>query len=138
MKGGSPPSSYGKAEENRRRLSCAVQCAGGEDVIEISLAENEVRQAMHPADQFDAFKALAEGGMSDDDIAARFGVPVQVVRQRLKLSRVSPKLIAAYRKGEMLDCLMAFAVSDDHKQQEKVWKELPPSRSATRRASAIR
>ena len=39
-------------------------------------------------------------GMGDEDIAARFGVTVAVVRQRLKLSRVSPKLIALYRKGE--------------------------------------
>src|ERR1700735_2649448 len=97
-----------------------------ENPAEISLAENEIRQAMHPADQFDAFKALADQKMSDEDIAARFGVTVQVVRQRLKLARVSPKLIALYRKGEMpLDCLMAFAISDDHKQQEKIWKELP-------------
>jgi ParB family chromosome partitioning protein len=98
----------------------------GEDTVEISLAENEVRQAMHPADQFDAFKALADQGMSDEDIAARFGVTVAVVRQRLKLAHVSLKLIALYRKGEMpLDCLMAFAISDDHKQQEKIWKDLP-------------
>ena len=97
-----------------------------ENPAEISLAENEMRQAMHPADQFEAFKALADGGMGDADIAARFGVTVQVVRQRLKLSRVSPKLIALYRKGDMpLDCLMAFAISDDHKQQEKIWKDLP-------------
>jgi ParB family chromosome partitioning protein len=98
----------------------------GGDTVEISLAENEIRQAMHPADQFDAFKALADQKMSDEDIAARFGVSVAVVRQRLKLARVSPKLIALYRKGEMpLDCLMAFAISDDHKQQEKIWKDLP-------------
>jgi hypothetical protein len=97
-----------------------------ENPAEISLAENEVRQAMHPADQFDAFKTLADQGMSDEDIAARFGVSVAVVRQRLKLSRVSPKLIALYRKGETtLECLMAFAISDDHKQQEKIWKHLP-------------
>ena len=97
-----------------------------ENPAEISLAENEIRQAMHPADQFDAFKALADQKMSDEDIAARFGVTVEVVRQRLKLARVSPKLIALYRKGEMpLDCLMAFAISDDHKQQEKIWKDLP-------------
>jgi ParB family transcriptional regulator, chromosome partitioning protein len=57
--------------------------------------------------------------------AARFGVTPQVVRQRLKLAVVSPKLIAAYRKGGMtLDCLMAFTVSDDHKQQERVWSSL--------------
>jgi ParB family chromosome partitioning protein len=97
-----------------------------ENPAEISLAENEIRQAMHPADQFDAFKALVDEGMGDEDIAARFGVSVQVVRQRLKLARVSPKLIALYRKGDMtLDCLMAFAISDDHKQQEKIWKDLP-------------
>ena len=24
-----------------------------------------------------------------------------------------------------LDCLRAFAISDDHKQQEKIWKDLP-------------
>jgi len=94
----------------------------GEDVTEISLAENEVRQAMHPADQFDAFKALADNGKGEEEIAARFGVTPHVVRQRLKLAAVSPKLIALYRKGEMtLGCLMAFAVSDDHQQQEKAW-----------------
>jgi ParB family transcriptional regulator, chromosome partitioning protein len=109
----------------------------GDNPAEISLAENEIRQAMHPADQFDAFKALADHGMGDEDIAARFGVTVQVVRQRLKLARVSPKLIALYRKEEMpLDCLMAFAISDDHKQQEKVWKELPAW--AKRQADSIR
>jgi ParB family transcriptional regulator, chromosome partitioning protein len=95
----------------------------GEDVTEISLAENEIRHAMHPADQFEAFKALADGGMSEDDIAARFGVPPLVVRQRLKLANVSAKIIAAYRKGELdLECVMAFAVTDDHKAQERVWK----------------
>jgi ParB family transcriptional regulator, chromosome partitioning protein len=54
----------------------------GDNAAEISLAENEIRQAMHPADRFDAFKALADQGMSDEDIAARFGVSVQVVRRR--------------------------------------------------------
>jgi ParB family transcriptional regulator, chromosome partitioning protein len=39
---------------------------------------------------------------------------------------VSPKLIALYRKEEMtLDCLMAFTVCDNHRQQEKVWAALP-------------
>jgi hypothetical protein len=44
-----------------------------------------------------------------------------------KLAVVSPKLIEAYRDDEMtLEQLMAFTiVSRDHKQQEKVWKDLP-------------
>jgi hypothetical protein len=33
-----------------------------EDAAEISLAENEMRQAMHPADQFEACKALIDFG----------------------------------------------------------------------------
>jgi ParB family chromosome partitioning protein len=105
-------------------VPCEVR--DGTNATEISLTENEMREAMHPADQFEAFKKLADEGRGEEEIAARFGVTPQVVRQRLKLAVVSPKLIAAYRKDAMtLDCLMAFTVSDDHKQQEKVWKALP-------------
>jgi ParB family chromosome partitioning protein len=98
----------------------------GADATEISLAENEMRLPMHPADQFDAFKKLADNGKGPEEIAARFGTTAKIVMQRLKLAVVSPKLIALYRKDEMtLDCLMAFTVSDQHRQQEKVWAALP-------------
>jgi ParB family transcriptional regulator, chromosome partitioning protein len=94
---------------------------------EISLAENAIRSDMHPADQYEAFAKLhGLEGMSAEDIAARFGVTAAVVRQRLKLGAVSPKLRALYRKGEMnLDQLSAFAITEDHERQERVWKELP-------------
>ncbi|CAH2606404.1 protein of unknown function (plasmid) [Rhodovastum atsumiense] len=98
----------------------------GETASEISLAENEMRQAMHPADQFVAFKALVDGGHGPDEIAARFGVTAHAVRQRLKLAAVSPTLFALYREGAMtLDQLMAFTVSDDHAAQEAAWFEAP-------------
>jgi len=95
---------------------------------EISLAENAIRCDMHPADQYEAFAKLhSEEGMSAEDIAARFGVTAAVVRQRLKLGAVSPKLMMLYRKGDMnLDQLSAFAITEDHERQERVWKELPP------------
>src|SRR3954453_19532991 len=113
-----------------------VRCEGP-DAAEVSLAENEMREAMHPADQFDAFKKLAEDGKGEEEIAARFGVTPHTVRQRLKLAVVSPKLIAAYRKGAMtLDCLMAFTVAADHRTQEKVWAGWPDY--ARQRADAIR
>lgn len=94
---------------------------------EISLAENAIRSDMHPADQYEAFAKLhGEEGMSAEDIAARFGVTAAVVRQRLKLGAVSPKLRDLYRKGEMsLDQLSAFAITEDHERQERVWSELP-------------
>jgi ParB family chromosome partitioning protein len=95
---------------------------------EISLAENAIRSDMHPADQYEAFAKLhGEEGKSAEDIAARFGVTAAVVRQRLKLGAVSPKLRTLYRKGEMnLDQLSAFAITDDHERQERVWGDLPP------------
>jgi ParB family transcriptional regulator, chromosome partitioning protein len=99
------------------------------NATEISLAENAIRTDMHPADQYEAFAKLhAEDGMSAEDIAARFGVTAAVVRQRLKLGAVSPKLMALYRKGDMnLDQLSAFAITEDHARQERVWSELPRS-----------
>jgi ParB family transcriptional regulator, chromosome partitioning protein len=97
-----------------------------QDATEISLAENEMREAMHPADQFEAFKKLADDGTGPEEIAARFGTTPKIVTQRLRLAVVSPKLIALYRREEMtLDCLMAFTVCDDHRQQEKAWAALP-------------
>ena len=109
-----------KVLENDTKIACNV--IDGQDGREISLAENEVRTPMHPADQFEAFKALAEDGKEPEDIAARFGVTAAVVRQRLKLASVSPKLVKIYRGDQMkLDQLMAFTVSDDHAAQEEAW-----------------
>jgi ParB family transcriptional regulator, chromosome partitioning protein len=104
---------------------------------EISLAENVIRSAMHPADQFEAWAKLhVEHGMSAEDIAARFGVTPTVVRQRLKLGAVSPKLMRLYKDEAMnLEQLMAFTVSDDHAAQESAWDELA---EWNRRPQAIR
>jgi len=110
--------------EADRAVPCTV-LEDGADATEISLAENVQREAMHPADEFDAFKALIDGGTPVADVAARFGVTESVVQKRLRLARVNPVLIAAYREGEMtLQHVMAFAVTDDHSAQERVWTGL--------------
>ena len=102
------------------------------DPHEISLDENVTRTGMHPADQFEAFRRLAEErGLGAEEIGARFGVPSQVVRQRLRLGAVSPQLTAIYREGGLtLDQLMAFAVSEDHDRQVQVYEQLSWNRSA--------
>jgi len=96
------------------------------DAHEISLDENVTRFAMHPADQFDAFRRLAEDrGYGPEEIAARFGVTPLIVRQRMKLAAVSPQLMAAYRDGAMtLEQLMAFTLTSDHPRQLAVWESL--------------
>jgi ParB family chromosome partitioning protein len=58
-------------------IRCIVDTAN--DPHEISLDENVTRENMHPADQFEAFKKLAdERGFGAEEIAARFGVTPHV------------------------------------------------------------
>jgi len=113
-----------KAIAKDAEIECEIR--DGDDAVAISLAENFGQLPMHPADQYDAFKALADQGKGPEDIAARFGCSATFVKQRLKLAAVSPKLMEAYRNEELnLDQLMAFAVSDDHAAQEQVCAALP-------------
>ncbi|MDE0227678.1 MAG: ParB/RepB/Spo0J family partition protein [Spirochaetaceae bacterium] len=92
---------------------------------ELSLAENVVRVAMHPADQVTAFSALASDGESVGAIAARFGVSERIVEQRLRLGNAAPELLEAYRAdGIELETLKAFAVTTDTERQLAVWEQI--------------
>ena len=92
---------------------------------ELSLAENVVRIAMHPADQVVAFAALAGAGVTVSAIAARFGVSERTVEQRLRLGNAAPELLDAYRAETIdLETLMAFAVTTDHDRQLSVWERV--------------
>ncbi len=96
-----------------------------EHALEMSLAENTVRLAMHPADQFEAFAALIDKGDTAAEVAQRFGVEESLVLKRMKLARVAPQLLKEYRNdGMTLECLMAFTITDDHRRQLKVFKSL--------------
>jgi ParB family chromosome partitioning protein len=89
---------------------------------EVSLAENIERAALHPLDQFRAFHDMLIKGMTEEEIAAAFFVPVNVVKQRLRLATVSPVLHDVYADdGMTLEQLMAFTVSQDHERQTQVW-----------------
>jgi ParB family transcriptional regulator, chromosome partitioning protein len=112
-------------------IPCVVREADTDILAEDdSLAENMQREALHPLDQFRAFQALREKGRSDEEIAAAFFVTPAVVRQRLKLAAVSPRLLETYAEdGMRLEQVMAFTVTDDHARQEKVWEALQKSYS---------
>ncbi|HCB42332.1 MAG TPA: chromosome partitioning protein ParB [Pseudomonas sp.] len=92
----------------------------------VSLTENVQREAMHPADQFEAFAALVKEGRPIEDIAADFSVTPLVVQRRLKLANVSPRLMTDYRAGAVtLEQLMALAITDDHSAQEAAFYSAP-------------
>lgn len=96
------------------------------DPSEISLDENITRTNMHPADQFERFHELScAKGWGAEEIGARFGVSPEVVKRRLRLGAISPKLMDIYRQdGLTLDQLAAFAITDDHGRQEQVFENL--------------
>jgi ParB family chromosome partitioning protein len=102
----------------------ACQLIPIERAREVSIAENSGREPMHPADEFEAFKALVDEGKGIEDVAVAFGVSLLTVQRRLKLAALSPKLLALYRQDEgkiNLDQVMALAITDDHAAQEHAW-----------------
>ena len=120
-------------KQKRLAKTAPVPCIVSDVSTEItaeedSLAENVHRVALHPLDQFRAFQTLREQGRSEEDIAAIFFVSISVVKQRLRLAAVSPKLLDVYADdGMSLEQLMAFSVTDDHARQEQVWENVNKS-----------
>ena len=114
-------------KQRRLAKNAPVPCVIRTDGLaeEDSLAENIQRAPLHPLDQFRAFLALREKGQSEEEIAANQFVSVAVVKQRLRLASVSPKLLDVYGEdGMTLDQLMAFTVSGDQERQEQVFERL--------------
>lgn len=115
-----------KAKCIQRNAPIPCRVVSGDEAAEMSLAENVVRTNMHPADEIEAFARLADEGDGPEAIAARFGVSGAHVARRLKLARVSPRLIEAFRKGDAsLDQLAALAFTDDHAAQEAAFFDGP-------------
>ena len=114
-------------KQRRLAKTAPVPCVVREGGLaeEDSLAENIQRAPLHPLDQFRAFLALRAKGQSEEEIAANQFVSVAVVKQRLRLASISPKLLDVYAEdGMTLDQLMAFTVNGDHERQEQVFERL--------------
>lgn len=96
-----------------------------DEAIEISLAENSGREDMHPADIYVAMQAMIDHGRAIEDVALRFELEVPTVKRYLKLANISPRLIDMFRDGELnFEHMMAFALVDDHAEQESAWDSL--------------
>ena len=117
-------------KQKRMAKTQPVPCVVRDDGIaeDDSLAENDERVGLHPLDQFRAFQSLRDGGMSEEEISARHFVTPAIVKQRLRLASVSPKLHEVYAEdGMTLEQLMAFSVTADQARQEQVWDSVSGS-----------
>ena len=117
-------------------LRCEV--VSEKEAEEISLAENIERADMHPADEFEAFLSLVDKGATVATVAAKFGVAESVVSKRLKLARVAPDIMSAFRVDQInLDQIMAYAVTDDQVRQSEAFSTLPVSTPAWKIKQAL-
>jgi ParB family chromosome partitioning protein len=121
--------------ENKRvpadwAVPCKVFDSGR--AVGVSLTENVTQEAMHPADEAEAFRALVEEGKTIAQIAGRFGCSVLTVERRLKIANLAPQFLQLYREGKMEPKqLQALALTTDHAKQIAAWESLPSySRSA--------
>ena len=105
------------------KVPCLVEAEG--EALETSLMENTIRAAMHPADEFVAMAGLIEAGASIEAVAARFGVPQRHVSQRLRLGKLAPELLDAYRESDLsFEVMTAFTLGADHAAQLAVWRQV--------------
>jgi len=102
-------------------VPCAI-LEDGDDAkaIEASLAENIQRLPMDELDQHAAFAELRGKGRSVEDIAAQFGVTERLVRQRLAIAHLDPRLLKLYREDAITgDTMRTLTMAS--KAQQKAW-----------------
>ncbi|MHA7820271.1 MAG: ParB/RepB/Spo0J family partition protein [Erythrobacter sp.] len=105
------------------------------EAVELSLAENQSRDDMHPADAIEAYGKLAAEGLSSDDIAARFGVTPAHVNRILSLANLHPDIRASLAKDEIgLDAAKAYTLTDDQERQLRLFGEFGNSAHMVRKA----
>ena len=95
---------------------------------ELSVAANLLRAPLHEADAYETFRDLAARGMSETEIAARFGIEAKRVTRMLALGRLSPVILKAWREDEFGrdagKCVRAFTLAASIEEQERVFHDL--------------
>ena len=108
-----------------QEFPCRIVPDDDADASEEALAENIVREALSPIDDFEAFAKLEDLGLSVEEIARRFGITERVVRQRLSLGQAAPCVRKALREGDInLEVAKLFAGCPDLARQERVFKAI--------------
>jgi ParB family transcriptional regulator, chromosome partitioning protein len=102
-------------------IPCAIMAKGDDAAaVEASLIENIQRLPMDDMDQFEAFQRLLKEGRTIEEIANTFGVTAIMVKRRLALANLAPKIRTAYR-AEEIDGETLRALTLASKQQQKDW-----------------
>ncbi|HID3974811.1 TPA: ParB/RepB/Spo0J family partition protein [Enterobacter cloacae] len=93
-----------------------------------SVAENEQRAAMHPAEQIAGFRTLAEQGKTPAQIGDALGFGSRHVQRMLKLANLAPSLMDRLAQDELtVDQCQALCLEDDQARQVHVYESVKAS-----------
>ncbi|MEZ6878313.1 ParB/RepB/Spo0J family partition protein [Enterobacter sp. KBR-315C3_2022] len=118
------------AEEGRLTADHTVMVKRVSDDIAAlaSVAENEQRAAMHPAEQISGFRTLAEQGKTPAQIGDALGFGSRHVQRMLKLANLSPSLMEKLAQDELtVEQCQALCLEDDHTRQVEVLESVKAS-----------
>ena len=97
-----------------------------ENTTVTSLVENFHKENMNPIDEYRAFSAMREEGLSVDEIALTIGITNHAVIQRLALGDAAPELHEECLEGRMsLEQLKILCQLESHERQKAVWFNAP-------------
>ncbi|MGD0904744.1 MAG: ParB/RepB/Spo0J family partition protein [Terracidiphilus sp.] len=120
------------------KVPCILRSVDDDTADALSLAENFVREPMHPLDEAEAFAKLArEEAKGVESIAAEFGVGQPYVRQRMKLATLADPVKAAYRQGGIDTATAEAFASVPPDRQLEVWKEVGGNRRRAAEGTAL-
>jgi ParB family transcriptional regulator, chromosome partitioning protein len=118
------------ADRNGIVADAAIKCdfdatAEGD---ELSLALNIERLPMHEADTYEAFHDLQARGLTEDQIAGRFGIEPRRVKRMLALGRLHPEILDAWRNNELgnrtVETVRMFTLAASIEHQAEVFRRL--------------
>ncbi len=105
-------------------LPCAIMEPGDDAAaLEASMLENLARLDPDEMTQYETFVRLTKEGKSVEDIAATFGITELMVRRRLALGELLPKIREAYR-NEDIDAETIRHLTMATKRQQRDWFKL--------------
>jgi ParB family transcriptional regulator, chromosome partitioning protein len=105
-------------------LPCAIMEPGDDAAaLEASLIENVARLDPDEMSQYECFARLVKEGKTVGDIAQTFGITQIMVKRRLALGNLLPKIRDAYRKEE-IDSETIRHLTLASKSQQKEWLAL--------------
>lgn len=82
-------------------VPCIIRNTGASDELIAAAVLNMRREALRPIDQANTYRRLIANGHSETSIGQALGIPVQSIRDRLRLLRLSPTIQESVNRREI-------------------------------------